>query len=158
MSSRTSDWPSISAAIRQQVWRKKGEAYGDPLITDRVPAGATTALHWTTTDRMLADPLTKGMKHAAGLNLLMSGGSVSLISQQNIMSVKARMKSRWTWTHDNLGLQQKPPLGSNSSPSARTTAEWLKRCAVRGVSHFGQTPKTGCHHTTVMSCFLKVAD
>jgi hypothetical protein len=27
---------------------------------------------------MLADPLTKGMKHA-GLNLLMGGGSVSLI-------------------------------------------------------------------------------
>lgn len=34
-------------------------------ITDRVPDGATTALHWTTTDRMLADPSTKGMKHAA---------------------------------------------------------------------------------------------
>ena len=70
------------------------------------------------------------------------------------MSVKARMKSRWTWTHD---IRDSNSLRSHSSPSARTTAEWLKRCAVRGVSHFGQTPKTGCHHTTVMSCFLKVA-
>ena len=66
------------SGIRQQVWRKIGEEYGDPLITDRVPADATTALHWTTTDRMLADPLTKGMKHA-GLDFLMSGNSVSLI-------------------------------------------------------------------------------
>ena len=66
------------SGIRQQVWRSKGEEYGDPLITDRIPASATTRLNWTSTDRMLADPLTKGMRHF-GLDQLMEGQAVSLI-------------------------------------------------------------------------------
>ena len=64
--------------LRQQAWRLKGEEFGDPLITDKIDKEATTRLIWTSTDRMLADPLTKGMKHL-GLDRLMAGHPVSLI-------------------------------------------------------------------------------
>jgi hypothetical protein len=66
------------SGIRQQAWRREGEEHGDPLITDRVPSDATTRLLWTSTDRMLADPLTKGMRHI-GLEKLMTGAEVRLI-------------------------------------------------------------------------------
>ena len=64
--------------LRQQAWRRLGEEHGDPLITDHVPSDATTSIEWTSTDRMLADPLTKGMRHE-GMELLMTGNTVSLI-------------------------------------------------------------------------------
>ena len=58
--------------LRQQAWRQLGERYGDPLLTDHMPKSATTTLKWSTTDKMLADPLTKHMRHA-GLDSLMLG-------------------------------------------------------------------------------------
>ena len=51
---------------------KHDERYGDPLLTDHMPESATTTLKWSTTDKMLADPLTKHMRHA-GLDSLMLG-------------------------------------------------------------------------------------
>jgi hypothetical protein len=63
--------------IRQQVWRAPGELVGDPLLTDHIPGDATTRLLWTSTDRMVADPLTKGMKHD-GLDSVMRGQSIDL--------------------------------------------------------------------------------
>eukprot|EP00435_Cladocopium_sp_Y103_P070581 s840_g35.t1 len=63
------------SAIRQQTWRRAGEEFGDPLLTDKVPADGATRILWTTTDRMLADPLTKGMRHV-GLEKLMCGSEV----------------------------------------------------------------------------------
>ena len=63
--------------IRQQLWRAPGELVGDPLLTDHIPADATMRLLWTSTDRMVADPLTKGMKHQ-GLESVMSGQAVDL--------------------------------------------------------------------------------
>ena len=70
------------SGIRQMVWRSLGEEHGDPLLTDRVPADATTTLKWTSTDRMLADPLTKGMKHA-GLDAFLQGFPVDLTPKEN---------------------------------------------------------------------------
>jgi hypothetical protein len=63
--------------IRQHVWRAPGELVGDPLLTDHIPGDATTRLLWTSTDRMVADPLTKGMKHD-GLDSVMRGQSIDL--------------------------------------------------------------------------------
>ena len=63
------------SGIMQQAWRRLGEKYGDPLITDRVPSDATTRLLWTFTDRMLANPLTKEMR----LEKLMAGTEICLI-------------------------------------------------------------------------------
>ena len=65
------------SGIRQSVWRMPGELLGDPLRTDRISAEATTRLLWTSTDKMLADPLTKGMKHD-GLDRVMQGLPVDL--------------------------------------------------------------------------------
>ena len=48
--------------LRQSVWRQLGEEYGDPLILDHLPSDRTTKLIWTSTDRMIADSLTKSMK------------------------------------------------------------------------------------------------
>ena len=48
--------------IRQQIWRKLQEETGDPLITDKLPAEATTKLHWLCTEKMAADSLTKAMR------------------------------------------------------------------------------------------------
>ena len=50
------------SALRQMVWRQDGELTGDPLLTDRIPPGATTRLHWLPTTKMAADCLTKSMK------------------------------------------------------------------------------------------------
>ena len=50
---------------------------GDPLLTDHIPGDATTRLLWTSTDRMVADPLTTGMKHD-GLDSVMRGQSIDL--------------------------------------------------------------------------------
>ena len=63
--------------LRQQIWRVPGELHGDPLLTDRLAENSTTKIKWTTTDRMLADPLTKGMKHE-GLRSLMDGEAMNL--------------------------------------------------------------------------------
>lgn len=56
--------------LRQSIWRHPGELHGNPILTDRVPSDGTTKVTWTTTDRMLADPLTKQMKPKALLSLM----------------------------------------------------------------------------------------
>ena len=63
--------------LRQTLWRLPGEEVGDPLATDTLPVQASTKLTWTSTDKMLADPLTKGMRHE-GLQLLMKGSLLDL--------------------------------------------------------------------------------
>ena len=63
--------------LRQSVWRHEGETYGDPLISDHLPANGTTKIMWTSTDKMLADCLTKTMKPGP-LLILMRGCSVNL--------------------------------------------------------------------------------
>ena len=70
------------SGIRQVMWRAAGEAQGDPLLTDHLPCTATTRLLWTSTDRMLADPLTKGMKHP-GLQSLQEGTTQDLTPKNN---------------------------------------------------------------------------
>ena len=58
--------------LRQTLWRLPGEEVGDPLATDRLLSDGSTKLTWTSTDKMLADPLTKGMKHAGLQRLMMA--------------------------------------------------------------------------------------
>lgn len=60
------------SAARQLFWRQQGEAYGDPLLTDHLPPDRTTALHWTSTQQMPADALTKAMKPGS-LDAVMDG-------------------------------------------------------------------------------------
>ena len=59
-------------SIRQQIWRKKGEEVGDPLLTDRIPSDGTTKLQWIPTEEMIADCLTKATKPGS-LETLMKG-------------------------------------------------------------------------------------
>eukprot|EP00913_Durusdinium_trenchii_P018068 g16978.t1 len=63
--------------LRQTLWRLPGEEVGDPLATDTLPTEASTKLTWTSTDKMHADMLTKGMQHE-GLQLLMKGETAEL--------------------------------------------------------------------------------
>ena len=48
--------------VRQQIWRRQGAETGHPLLTDHLPAKATTKLSWVNTGKMSADSLTKSMK------------------------------------------------------------------------------------------------
>ena len=63
--------------LRQMLWRVPREAVEDPLAINRLPANGNTRLTWTSTDKTLVDPLTKGMKHA-GLRQLISAEVVDL--------------------------------------------------------------------------------
>lgn len=58
-------------SLRQMAWRQQGEMVGDPLLTDFLPDPATTKIEWTSTDKMVADALTKHMKPGLLLNLIM---------------------------------------------------------------------------------------
>ena len=50
-------------ALRQAIWRRRGEAIGAPMVTDTLPSGsdATDVCRWVDTDCMLPDALTKQM-------------------------------------------------------------------------------------------------
>eukprot|EP00435_Cladocopium_sp_Y103_P008415 s912_g2.t1 len=63
--------------VRQQIWRRAGEATGDPLLTDHLPKNATTRLWWTNTEKMAADALTKSMKPKS-LGAVMQGRWIDL--------------------------------------------------------------------------------
>ena len=65
------------SGLRQYTWRLSGEEYGDPLLTDRIPVGATTVLKWINTQYMPADALTKQMKPGI-LRELMQGTCLDL--------------------------------------------------------------------------------
>ena len=65
------------SALRQMIWRENGEAYGDPLNTDGIPAGATTKVEWIETKSMPADALTKRMR-SEQLHLLMAKGTLKI--------------------------------------------------------------------------------
>ncbi|CAE7415150.1 RE1 [Symbiodinium microadriaticum] len=63
-------------AMRQELWRAPGEDIGDPLGHDRPPECATTSIYWTSTDRMLADGLTKRLQSDDALVHMMNGAQV----------------------------------------------------------------------------------
>ena len=63
--------------FRTNVWRKCGELIGNPLLIDKIPSDATTTVVWTSTDRMVADALTKHMKPGM-LGEVMKGVMVDL--------------------------------------------------------------------------------
>ena len=65
------------SGVRQQIWRRQGEETGDPLLTDHLPAGATTKLSWVNTEKMAADSLTKSMKPKT-LTRVMAGQWIDL--------------------------------------------------------------------------------
>ena len=65
------------SAMRQVVWRKGGEAVGDPLLTDAPPPDGTTKVLWIDTLTMLADGLTKRMK-SSQLELAMKRGELKV--------------------------------------------------------------------------------
>ena len=65
------------SGIRQLTWRRKQEEVGDPLMTDHLPADATTRVLWTSTDRMAADALTKSMRPGS-LVQVMNGDRIDL--------------------------------------------------------------------------------
>ena len=59
------------AAMRQSLWRYRGQEMGDPIYSDAAPSSseATDLVRWVDTDIMLCDPMTKIMEpdklHAA---------------------------------------------------------------------------------------------
>ena len=66
------------SGIRQLIWRQGGEEFGDPLLTDWLPKQGTTRLRWTSTDRMIADAMTKPIKPGS-LCTVMDGDEISLV-------------------------------------------------------------------------------
>ena len=66
------------SSLRQELWREDGQDVGDPLFRDFPPDDAKTRILWTSTDRMLADALTKRISEHGPLLTMMSGGVVSL--------------------------------------------------------------------------------
>ena len=61
------------SALRQMIWRNRGELLGDPLYGDRVPEDGTTKPEWIETRSMVADGLTKKMKCPQLLQLMEEG-------------------------------------------------------------------------------------
>ena len=66
------------SSLRQELWREDGQDVGDPLFRDFPPEDAKTRILWTSTDRMLADALTKRISEHGPLLTMMSGEAVSL--------------------------------------------------------------------------------
>ena len=58
------------SALRQMVWRKRGEEYGDPLGDDKIDDNCTTRVEWIETSSMPADSLTKRMRDDQLLNMM----------------------------------------------------------------------------------------
>ena len=50
------------AALRESLWRAKGEDCGDPYYLDDRPSEPTDEVRWIDTDVMVADPLAKVME------------------------------------------------------------------------------------------------
>ena len=50
------------SGVMQKIWRRQGAETGHPLLTDHLPAEATTKLSWVNTEKMSADSLTESMK------------------------------------------------------------------------------------------------
>eukprot|EP00439_Symbiodinium_sp_Y106_P068391 s2336_g11.t1 len=67
------------SSLRQELWREEGQLVGDPLFKDFPPEDAKTRLVWTSTDKMLADALTKRITEHGPLMDLMAGMKLSLV-------------------------------------------------------------------------------
>ena len=65
------------SGVRQQIWRRQGAETGHPLLTDHLPAEATTKLSWVNTEKMSADSLTESMKPKT-LSQVMAGQWIDL--------------------------------------------------------------------------------
>ena len=82
------------SSLRQELWREDGEIVGDPLFQDFPPVDGKTRLLWTSTDKMLADALTKRITLHGPLEDLMHGKAVSLVpteDQKTHRGVKAEV-------------------------------------------------------------------
>ena len=64
------------SALRQMIWRCRGELHGDSLYGDGVPDNGTTKATWVETNSMVSDGLTKKMKCIQLLGLMDSGSLV----------------------------------------------------------------------------------
>eukprot|EP00435_Cladocopium_sp_Y103_P066574 s39_g28.t2 len=121
------------SAIRQQTWRRMGEELGDPLLTDKVPSDGTTRLLWTSTDRMLADPLTKGMRHL-GLEKLMSGIRQDVISKMSPLLRQKLLEQMEATAEGACGVCL--PDGDHSDPKTPSA------CSTSPVCSDDDTPQT----------------
>ena len=88
------------SGLRQSTWRQHGETYGDPLISDHLPESGTTTIVWTSTDKMLADSLTKHMKPGS-LIQLMRGSHVDLTPTKHN---GCEISRSWTFDEHELGV------------------------------------------------------
>ncbi|CAE7485137.1 RE2 [Symbiodinium sp. CCMP2592] len=80
-------------SLRQELWRRPGEYVGDPLGHDRPPLDPSTCIVWTSTDKMLADGLTKKIVAHEPMAKLMKGERINLaptLDQKNSTGVKAQ--------------------------------------------------------------------
>ena len=88
------------SGLRQSTWRQHGETYGDPLISDHLPESGTTTIVGTSTDKMLADSLTKHMKPGS-LIQLMRGSHVDLTPTKHN---GCEISGSWTFDEHELGV------------------------------------------------------
>ena len=66
-------------ALRQELWRGHGQTVGDPLGSDRISENASTQVVCTTTNRMVADCLTKRIVAHSPIQRLMKGESICIV-------------------------------------------------------------------------------
>lgn len=57
-------------ALRQEIWKKRDEAVGNPTYADELPSDAPTKVAWVSTGTMVADGLTKTMRSDQLENLM----------------------------------------------------------------------------------------
>ena len=60
-------------ALRQDLWRIRGQMHGEPSTQDGIPLDCTDQLHWINTKDMISDALTKAMVWDAILTTVQTG-------------------------------------------------------------------------------------
>ena len=117
------------AALRQSLWRRKGQALGDPRVSDAVPAlhDATDIIRWVDTDVMIADPLTKTMDPE----------KLATALENNLWDLKQPIESIAKKRQKQAQRRSKKDAESSAEPGseAQTVAPLAFRASVVSRSH-----------------------
>ena len=112
------------AALRQSLWRKRGEALGDPRLYDALPVNPTDICHWIDTDVMICDPLTKAMK------------------ADKLLEVLATNRWRWTQSKDAKELKARKAQHRRNAKDRKQDAADKQATAEQPEAH-GDAPDPG---------------
>ncbi|CAE7591026.1 RE1 [Symbiodinium sp. CCMP2592] len=121
------------SSLRQELWREEGQLVGDPLFQDFPPPDAKTQLLWTSTDKMLADALTKRIVEHGPLMDLMSGPGL-LRHASALLDRRLRLAQALRETSQHaLHLHQ--PAFTIRRRWLKDNAWWLKLLETRQISY-----------------------